>query len=194
MVHNQIKEDRMKSYFIESAKQIIKSDGLKALSVRTVAEKAGYSFATLYNYFDNLRDLIFYCVQDLLNEATQFIISEKHSVKHGFKKIESLSVAYCKYFIQYPDIFNLIYLEQMPDVSTEKTANSISVFFNSIFEEEWNYCFVNKLTNKSNIDDKKSIHKHLLNGMLLHYLNRGTKFNYNDFIKQVEKNVKIILN
>ncbi|MFH1050300.1 MAG: TetR/AcrR family transcriptional regulator [bacterium] len=194
MVQNQIKEDRMKSYFIESAKQIIKSEGIRALSVRSVSKKAGYSFATLYNYFENLRDLVFFCIKDFLVEAKEFIVSEKHTSKSGIMRIQSLSTAYCKYFVQYPDIFSLLYSEQMADVNTVNICELTDEFYESIFKDDWDYCFVNKVINKAKINDLMMVHRFLLNGILLNYLNRGEKFDYSNFIQRVEKSVKIILN
>jgi AcrR family transcriptional regulator len=193
MVKNPIQEARMKSYFIASAKQIIKSEGIRALSVRTVAQKAGYSYATLYNYFNNLRDLIFVCVNDFLREAEEFIQNEKHPNKPGIKRIESLSLAYCKYFVQYFDIFALVYTEQMPDIANTNIINSVNGFFDNIFEMEWDACFVNRTINKTKIDDIKAIHKAMLNGMLLFYINRGTPAKYDEFIKLVKRNIKVVV-
>lgn len=194
MTKNVIQESRMKSYFIDAARQIIKSEGIKALSVRTVAERAGYSYATLYNYFANLRELVFVCVKDFLKEAETFINNEQHPAQQGIKKIESLSIAYCKYFIQYTDIFTLVFLEQVQDVANEKIVNSVNEFFDGIFAADWENCFVNKTISKAKFDEIKSIHKAMLNGMLLLYINRGSSTNYTDFIKQVERNINTLTN
>ncbi|WP_425403601.1 TetR/AcrR family transcriptional regulator [Hwanghaeella sp.] len=43
---------------IAAARQIVESDGIKALTARNVADVIGYSPGTLYNLFDNLDDLI----------------------------------------------------------------------------------------------------------------------------------------
>lgn len=43
---------------IGAARQIVETDGIKALTARNVADIIGYSPGTLYNLFDNLDDLI----------------------------------------------------------------------------------------------------------------------------------------
>ena len=58
MEKKQIQEQRIKSYFIQATKEILKGEGLKCISVRNIADKAGYSYATLYNYFKDVQDLI----------------------------------------------------------------------------------------------------------------------------------------
>ncbi len=43
MKNRQIQEERIKSYFLDSAKNLLKAEGLKSVSVRNVAYHAGYS-------------------------------------------------------------------------------------------------------------------------------------------------------
>ncbi|NLT49326.1 MAG: TetR/AcrR family transcriptional regulator, partial [Ignavibacteria bacterium] len=41
MTKNEIHEKRMKEYFIQATKELLKGEGLKVVSVRNVAEQAG---------------------------------------------------------------------------------------------------------------------------------------------------------
>lgn len=59
MRNRQIQEERIKTYFLDSAKNLLRAEGLKGVSVRNVAYRAGYSYATLYNYFKDINDLLF---------------------------------------------------------------------------------------------------------------------------------------
>ena len=56
MRNRQIQEERIKTYFLDSAKNLLRAEGLKGVSVRNVAYRAGYSYATLYNYFKDIND------------------------------------------------------------------------------------------------------------------------------------------
>ena len=53
MDKKEIQRQRMMKYFIEAGKQIILEEGVKNVTVRKVADLAGYSYATLYNYFED---------------------------------------------------------------------------------------------------------------------------------------------
>ena len=64
MKNKELQEKRMKGYFIQATKDILKGEGLKGISVRNIADQAGYSYATLYNYFKDINDLVFVCVND----------------------------------------------------------------------------------------------------------------------------------
>ncbi len=51
---------RTMRYFIDAAQTILEQEGLNGLTIRKVADLAGYNSATLYSYFDNLDHLAFY--------------------------------------------------------------------------------------------------------------------------------------
>jgi len=82
----EIQEQRMKGYFIQATKDILKGEGLRAISVRNIADRAGYSYATLYNYFSDVKDLIFECVKDFQDEAREFIAAETKNSEPGLDK------------------------------------------------------------------------------------------------------------
>ncbi len=60
MSRKEIQRNRTRKYFIEACEQIIASDGLEGVTLRKVADLAGYNSATLYNYFDSLEHLLLY--------------------------------------------------------------------------------------------------------------------------------------
>lgn len=53
-----IKKDYVKSKFVEAAKAIILQDGVLSVTVRRIAEITGYSYATIYHYFQDLNELL----------------------------------------------------------------------------------------------------------------------------------------
>ena len=184
MVKNQIQEDRMKSYFITSAKEIIRGEGMRALSVRTVAEKAGYSYATLYNYFKDLRELVFYCIVDFLKELREFVdISSK-----GNQTLLSRTKSFCNYFVQYPGTFSVIFTEQMSEiVLNEQITKEIDYTFVSVFSDFYNEISSGKGVSASETAEN---YKLMLIGLLSMYILRREPQSYDDFLKKMEKLVK----
>ncbi len=71
MERKQIQEQRIKNYFIQATKDLLKGEGLRTVSVRNIADRAGYSYATLYNYFKDVKDLVFECVKDFQEECEE---------------------------------------------------------------------------------------------------------------------------
>lgn len=64
----QLQKQRMIHYFIDAAVRIIDEEGIDGVSIRKVADIAGYNSATLYNYFDDLPHLLFYASLTYMEE------------------------------------------------------------------------------------------------------------------------------
>lgn len=78
MNNKEIQEQRIRGYFIDATREMLKGEGIRSINVRAVADRAGYSYATLYNYFKDIKELVFICVKDFQEEA-EAIINEKAS-------------------------------------------------------------------------------------------------------------------
>ena len=51
--------------FIEATKSLMDSVGEEGLSIRKIAAKAGYNSATIYNYFQDLDELMLFWFREL---------------------------------------------------------------------------------------------------------------------------------
>ena len=49
----------MWKYFVDATAEIIEEEGLENVTIRKVADKAGYNSATIYNYFSEISHLLF---------------------------------------------------------------------------------------------------------------------------------------
>lgn len=194
MKNKEIQEKRMKEYFIQATKDILKGEGLKSLSVRNIADRAGYSYATLYNYFKDVNDLIFLCVNDFHEECKSFVIDQTNKTPEGLEKIKASVLAYISYFVEYPDIFDLFYLAKMSDFGNKQTTiDVISNSLNDVCITDWNYCISHKLLPIKRIESVKSQLKYTSIGLLLLYINRRTPNSYSEFINQANIEIDNIL-
>jgi len=194
MGNKEIQERRMKSYFIQATKEILKGEGLKCISVRNVAERAGYSYATLYNYFKDVKDLIFECVVDFQEECEEFVKVETESSPSGSEKIKAIAKAYIKYFIQYPGIFELFFLEKTNELAHKQpTIMLIYSFLDKLSENEWDFCIKTEIMNAETAAVMRDTMHYTVIGMLLFYLNRRQPVTYKEFTKRVETQLNTIL-
>ena len=60
--NSELKKKRIMNFFMDAAEKIARKDGIENLSIRNIADEAGYNSATLYNYFENLDQLIAFVV------------------------------------------------------------------------------------------------------------------------------------
>lgn len=111
MGNKQIQQDRMKKYFIDAAKKLIANYPRSELSVRKIAGDAGYSYATIYNYFDNLDHLLWYVIIDILDElalALQSVLDNDHLNEK--QKLKLAATTYTDYFLDHSNEFDLLFL------------------------------------------------------------------------------------
>lgn len=194
MTKNLIQESRMRNYFIDATKNIIRGEGVRSLSVRNVAEQAGYSYATIYNYFTHLDELIIYAAMDFLKECGDFINNEKHPVLKGKARIISLTKAYMKYFVQYPSIYELLFIEKPNScLKGDSLIGSVEAFYNELLIEEWEYFAKHKDISSEQLETLKDVNKSMIHGYMLFNMSRKSGFNYKEFIDNIDKNIESIL-
>jgi len=190
----EIQEQRMRAYFIESTKGLLRSEGLKSVNVRSVAENAGYSYATLYNYFKDLNELIFECVKDFQGECETLITAKTGQLEHGKGKIAIIVQEYITYFTEYPGIFELFFTERMTNMGKQKsTSELIYTFLDRLCDEEWTFCIYHgQLTTEEVVGKKKQL-RYAVMGLLLFYLHRMQPDSYADFSAEVNEQVNKII-
>lgn len=190
----QIQEQRMKGYFLDATKALLKSEGLKSVSVRNVAEKAGYSFATLYNYFKDVQELVFLCVEDFQQECAEHAKMRTEKISHGKKKIKGIVLAYLEYFVQYPGVFELFFMERMTDLGRKQPTSTLIVsFLDKLCSEEWDHCIQKQLIPPKEAEAIKACLQTTVTGLLLLYLNRHDPAGYDEFLKRANQQVDFLL-
>lgn len=60
-------KDLSRKDYVVQASKIIKKEGVEAISIRRIAMELGCSSASMYRYFENLDELLFYAQLDALN-------------------------------------------------------------------------------------------------------------------------------
>lgn len=194
MNNKEIQSQRMKGYFIQATKEILKGEGLSNVSVRNIASQAGYSYATLYNYFKDAKDLVFECVKDFQTECEQFVHDETQLAERGRSKIKLMAQAYIKYFIQYPGIFELFFIEKTHDLAgRQPTVQLIATFFDRLCETEWAYCIAKTDLSTGEASRMKASINYVVLGMLLLYLTRRHPATYKEFNQIVDEQLTALL-
>jgi AcrR family transcriptional regulator len=73
MERKQVKKERIKRFFLDAAKDIIRSEGICKLTTKKIGEKAAYSYASIYNYFENYNDLVCQCLEEMADECAEWV-------------------------------------------------------------------------------------------------------------------------
>lgn len=186
MKNRELQETRMKGYFLEATREILKGEGLKAISARSVAERAGYSFATIYNYFRDINDLVLLCVKDFQNECEEYVKELVAQTPEGKNKLKASILAYARYFAEYPSVFELFYVVRVGDFGNKQNIiDIINQSLDLVCNEDWEYCIREGLLTSTEADIKKRLIRNAVSGALLHYINRREPAEYELFMNSI---------
>lgn len=194
MKNKELQEQRIKGYFLQATKDLLKSEGIKSVNVRSIAERAGYSYTTMYNYFRDINDLIFHCVRDFYQECQDHVKAQVKRKEKGLPTLQAAIKAYAGFFIQYPGIFDLFFLEEIAASRDKKAiADLIGYSLDSICEEEWTWCMSRGVIAPEQIASLRDQIRHSVYGLLLLYLNRGVPSSYAEFTARLNTSLQTIL-
>ncbi len=140
MNNKEIKTRRMLSYFIRSAQDIMEKEGISGITLRKVADGAGYNTATIYHYFDDLDHVILFASLKYLqiyNKELDLQLKNSKSAKDTFFISWD---TFCNISFQYPEAFHQIFFtrhsnsldlicKQYYDIFPEERAASTSSLY-----------------------------------------------------------------
>jgi len=121
---------RTSRIFIESAAEIIREEGIDALTIRKVADIAAYNSATLYNYFENLDHLKSLSALIFIKDYTDNLDEEIKDCANAYEINEKIWLFFYRHTYRKPDIFYSIFGK-----SVNKAHNSYINDFYDIFPE-----------------------------------------------------------
>lgn len=134
---NEIKRERIKSFFLDATKKVIIEEGVENVSIRKVADIAGYSYATIYNYFSDLNGLLWETKLLMINDLIVAVNSKINIKKYNVDGIKKTFKSYISYYFENPNIFKFFYLHQL--VEPEEKFNGIEA--QPDFDQMWKITF-----------------------------------------------------
>ena len=103
----------MWKYFVEATVEIIEEEGIKHVTIRKVADRAGYNSATIYNYFSELSHLIFFASMKMLKSYTDDVTIYINEGKNSYEKYMLAWICFCKHSFERPDLFHAVFIKDL---------------------------------------------------------------------------------
>lgn len=110
-----VKKEYVKSKFIDAAKSIILSDGVLCVTVRRIAEITGYSYATIYHYFQDLNALLLETKLSMIRDMMAAGNMQMDGIDDPLERIKQQAVMTASFFIDNPNIFGFFYQYKMDE-------------------------------------------------------------------------------
>ncbi|MBN1774980.1 MAG: TetR/AcrR family transcriptional regulator [Clostridiales bacterium] len=115
-----LKNQRVRSYFVQAAKKIILDEGVENVSVRKVADLAGYTFSTIYNYYNTLNELLQDVKADMISDLIVHMQKTLPKKLFDLDDIKKQNRLYVKYFIDNPNVFSFFYSYRLHPIEKDR--------------------------------------------------------------------------
>ena len=131
MVKRKIRRKRTMMYFIDAADEIIREEGIEKITIRKVADRAGYNSATLYNYFENLDHLIFLAAMRYIKDYALALPDYLKDTKNAMDTFVKIWECFCHFSYKSPEIYYALFFANL-----DKDLESYVADYYDIFPEE----------------------------------------------------------
>lgn len=101
------------NYFIEAAAEIIEKEGFDKVTIRKIADKAGYNSATIYNYFEDLSHLIFFASMSMVRSYTNALPAYLEKANNPLERYFNIWECFCKYSFQSPKAYYAVFTSNL---------------------------------------------------------------------------------
>lgn len=124
-----IRLSRKWQYFVEATAQIIQEEGVGNVTIRKIADLAGYNSATIYNYFSEISHLVFFASMKFLKPYTDEVanVFKSKEIQAQEKYLRSWEL-FCQHSYQNPQIFHAIFIADLGSHPEELLKHYYSVY------------------------------------------------------------------
>jgi len=189
-----IQQMRMMNYFLEASCNIIKKDGIKELTVRKVADLAGYHYSTIYNYFRDLNDLIVQTTARFFDMSLEYIKTYASDSENELDYYIKAWEGFCNFSLENPNIFRCMFIEDFGDSAKsdmKKEMENISLFKNK--RETIEKCIVKGYLPAEKIFAIEEMLISICVGRVLMFINNRSDCTKEELLKSFKENLIFIL-
>ncbi|MDY0236694.1 MAG: TetR/AcrR family transcriptional regulator [Gudongella sp.] len=127
----ELQRNRVMLDFINASDELIFDEGLENITLRKVAQKAGYNSATLYNYFENLDHLIFFSAMRFVKDYSLALEAYIKDAKNAMDRFLMVWECFNDYAFDKPEIYKAIFF---PDLQN-RIEDYVEVYY-KLFPED----------------------------------------------------------
>lgn len=186
----------MKSYFIEAGYEILKEKGVEHLTVRNIAKRAGYSYGTIYNYFNDVEELMWSIGLKVLKELNRILEEYYNKIKQDKKCSELLRLTYIKYidyYLENENIYQFIFFEQLDVTNYNTQVGKPEPMLFDLQQEIMQNCVEEGLITKNEKKISGELLTNSINGLLSLYFSGKENINKDDLYSRTKKYIEYIL-
>lgn len=130
-----LRKKRMMTYFIDAAAQIIREEGIDKVTIRKVADIAGFNSATLYNYFENLDHLILFAAMRYIKDYAAALPEYLKDANNALDRFLRVWECFCHFSFKDPEIYHAIFFADLDKDLEDYVAEYYKLFSEELIVE-----------------------------------------------------------
>ncbi|GAB6099232.1 TetR/AcrR family transcriptional regulator [Halanaerocella petrolearia] len=127
-----LKKKHILKIFIKATTQIIEEEGIEAVTIRKVADIAGYNSATIYNYFDNSNQLVSLAAVKFINNYIKALPDYIKNADNTLDRFILIWKCFCEYCFKQPKLYYAVFTENIGNQPENLMRNYYSIFPNKV--------------------------------------------------------------
>ena len=127
------KNELVRNGFIQAAKEIILQKGVEGVSVRKVAQATGYSYATIYHYFDDQNALLLAVKESMVEDVAAYFATGEPTPFQTVNDLKRSNRAYAQYYLDRPNVYHFFY--------SYRFEHAPAPDYDSKFQDGWIYSY-----------------------------------------------------
>ncbi|MCY0887022.1 MAG: TetR/AcrR family transcriptional regulator [Alicyclobacillaceae bacterium] len=116
MAHSESQKAQIRQLFIDATARIIEEEGIENVTIRKIADLAGFNSATIYNYFDELSHLVFFASMKFLKRYTDDLPHYMARAQDVLDEYLLIWECFCHHSFRQPQIYHAIFGANLGDV------------------------------------------------------------------------------
>ena len=188
-----LKRQRIKMYFLEATKELIINEGVENVSVRKVADIAGYSYATIYNYFEDVNELLWNVRSLIIQDIALYMQNKIIEPLYDLEGIKKLLRTYISYYFENPNVFKFFYFHQLSKRGGLKQGTEGEPNFEEIWKEALKGFVMDGTLQETNVEVISKIFIYTMHGMIAISLSDNDGLTEENVYKDLERIIDYLL-
>jgi AcrR family transcriptional regulator len=116
--------EKSRQGIISAAREIIRTEGVDALSMRYLAEKVDYSPSALYKYFNNKEEIIEALRREGWNQMEIIFRNRIHAGEPAAQRLVDAGLAYLELADRHPELYQLMFNSDVNPIPSMKSVEN----------------------------------------------------------------------
>ena len=106
-------KQEVRSLILEESMKLFVEEGFSKVSVRKIAERIQYSPTTLYLYFKDKNEILFYCCESGFKKMLEQNIT-LGLISDPIERLHQMGVNYLNFGLENPEFYDLMFIQEAP--------------------------------------------------------------------------------